>query len=137
MIASVFLMAETTIAVVFVGIVLAGGGALYIFNANNLSSSKHKMAPNKDLINEKKAELLEYDLKPRPSKVIANHRQKIFDERLANIDLEAMSEANKHQYNKNTVNENTVEKNITTQLTKEEKIKKDLAKIDDIINTRQ
>lgn len=88
---AIFLVTEATLFLVFAGVVVAGGGVLYVFNANKTSTGRQSLAPNKNLINEKKAELLEYELKPKPSKVLVNERSKKFDESLAKIDLEAMS----------------------------------------------
>ena len=138
----VLLMSEVTMFVVFIGIAITGGGVLMTFTANKTSSVRQSLAPNKDLLNEKKAELLEFELKPRPSKVIVNSRKKDFDIILENLDLEKMSDNNKIKslkYNDNEIVEEKSKSQIkipTKKKSSESKIKKDISKIDAIINTK-
>lgn len=137
-------VSEVTIFSVFVGVVVAAGGGLYIFTANKTSTGRQSLAPNKNLINEKRAELLEYELKPKPSKVLENERSKKFDEALGKIDLEAMSQETLKRIEglqpSQTIFEgihNDKLKKVKVSSEKSQKnLEKDLSKIDDIINTR-
>ncbi|REC40545.1 hypothetical protein [Chryseobacterium sp. 5_R23647] len=150
----ILLMSEVTMFLIFIGFAVAGGGALMVFTANKTSSVRQSLAPNKDLLNEKKAELLEYEHKPRPSnKIVANSRQKLFDAVLENLDLDKMSEINKektNQYNKR-MEEQKIENELIESkheamrnefkvLKREQQVKnklnKDISKIDAIINTK-
>lgn len=135
----ILLMSEVTMFLIFIGFAVAGGGALMVFTANKTSSVRQSLAPNKDLLNEKKAELLEYELKPRPSKVVANSRQKLFDAVLENLDLDKMSELNKERTQQyvNKMEEKVIDtKLVMTKKVKENKLNKDISKIDAIINTK-
>lgn len=135
----ILLMSEVTMFLIFIGFAVAGGGALMLFTANKTSSVRQSLAPNKDLLNEKKAELLEYELKPRPSKVVANSRQKIFDAVLENLDLDKMSELNKERTQQylNKMEEQIIDTELVKKSkVKENKLNKDISKIDAIINTK-
>lgn len=131
MLLSIFLISEITIFTVFIGVVLAGGGGLYVYTANKNLANRESRSPNKDLINEKRAEIEEYELKPRPNKVISNHRQLQFNKSLEHIDLEKMS-ANNQQMKENKNLQNLYEE--LSEITA--KVEKDKNKIDEIISTR-
>ncbi|WP_159479760.1 hypothetical protein [Chryseobacterium sp. 18068] len=138
---AIFLVSEITMFTVFAGIVIAAGGGLYIFNGNKISSSRQSLAPNNNLINEKKAELLEYELKPKPSKVLANARSKMFDESLAKLDLEAMSQERMNKtesYQPKGYSEEILKDSVKKSVAekKQKNLLKDISRIDDIINTR-
>jgi hypothetical protein len=135
----ILLMSEVTMFLIFIGFAVAGGGALMVFTANKTSSVRQSLAPNKDLLNEKKAELLEYELKPRPSKVVANSRQKLFDAVLENLDLDKMSELNKERTQQyvNKMEKQVIDTELVmTKKVKVNKLNKDISKIDAIINTK-
>ncbi|MCD0480387.1 hypothetical protein LPB90_18265 [Chryseobacterium sp. LC2016-29] len=135
----ILLMSEVTMFLIFIGFAVAGGGALMVFTANKTSTVRQSLAPNKDLLNEKKAELLEYELKPRPSKVVANSRQKVFDAVLENLDLDKMSELNKERTQQyvSKMEEQIIDNELVKKSkVKENKLNKDISKIDAIINTK-